>query len=127
MIKAYLAAIPTLYEGEDVEVRYSIFQDMDCIRKETIYLEYLKPALVGQNAVLKLLQKLKEYKEEEIQIIIHDASLYEVLKGTSTTEKKDVLKLADKVKKRLEKFKSLSFLSVAGDKEGLEEWKRITI
>lgn len=40
MIKAYLAAFPMLYEGEDIEVRYSLFQDDIPIKKESIYLGY---------------------------------------------------------------------------------------
>lgn len=46
MIKAYLAAFPMLYEGEDIEVRYSLFQDDIPIKKESIYLEYMKPLLM---------------------------------------------------------------------------------
>ncbi|MEG2871059.1 MAG: hypothetical protein RR875_05865, partial [Clostridium sp.] len=67
MIKAYLAAIPSLYEGEDIEVRYSIFKDEVLARQESGFLEYVKPALVGQASVLTLLPKLEKYKEEEIR------------------------------------------------------------
>ena len=125
MIKAYLAAFPTLYEGEDIEVRYSLFQDDIPIKKESIYLEYTKPAIVGLHSILTMLLKLEEYKEEEITIIINDASLYEIIKGCSTTQNGDVLKMASKMKKQLVKFKNLSFVNVTKDKASLAKWKEI--
>ncbi|QIB68689.1 hypothetical protein Ami103574_04860 [Aminipila butyrica] len=125
MIKAYLAAFPTLYEGEDIEVRYSLFQDDMPIKKESIYLEYMKPAIVGLDSILTMLLKLEEYKEQEITIIINDASLYEIIKGCSTTQNGDVLKMANKMKKQLAKFKKLSFVNVTKDKAALAEWKEI--
>lgn len=125
MIKVYLAAFPMLYEGEDIEVRYSIFQDDILIKKESIYLEYVKPAVVGLHSVLTLLLKLEEYKEEEITIMINDASLFEIMKGSCTTKNGDVLKMASKTKKQLGKFKNLSFINVTKDKAALAKWKEI--
>lgn len=125
MIKAYLAAFPMLYEGEDVEVRYRLFQDDILIKKESIYLEYMKPATVGINSILTMLQRLEEYKEEEITIVINDASLYEIIKGCSTTKNVDVLKIASKMKKQLANFKNLSFINVTKDKLSLVKWKEI--
>ena len=112
MIKAYLTAFPMLYEGEDIEVRYSLFQDDIPIKKESVYLEYMKPAVVGLNSVLTVLRKLEEYKDEEITIMINDASLYEILKGCCNTKNGDVLKMASKTKKQSAKFKYLSFINV---------------
>ena len=40
MIKAYLTWISTPYEGEDIEIRYSIFQDGELIFKESIFEDY---------------------------------------------------------------------------------------
>lgn len=125
MIKAYLAAFPMLYEGEDIEVRYSLFQDDIPIKKESIYLEYMKPAVVGLNSILTMLLKLEEYKDEEITIIINDASLYEIIKGCSTTKNVDVLKMASNMKKQLVKFDKLSFINVTKDKGSLAKWKEI--
>lgn len=125
MIKAYLAAFPMLYEGEDIEVRYSLFQDEIPVKKESIYLEYMKPAVVGLNSILVMLMKLEAHKEEEITIIINDASLYEIIKGCSTTRNGDVLKMASKMKKQLVKFKNLSFISVTKDKASLAKWKEM--
>ena len=125
MIKAYLTAYPMLYEGEDIEVRYSLFQDDVPMKKESIYLEYVKPTVVGLNAVLTLLQRLEEYKKDEITIIINDASLYEIIKGSSTTKSGDILKAASKTKKQLSKFEKLSFVNVTKDKNALARWKEI--
>ncbi|MFA7660631.1 MAG: hypothetical protein WCX60_05485 [Anaerovoracaceae bacterium] len=125
MIKAYLVAYPMLYEGEDIEVRYSLFQDDIPIKKESIYLEYMKPAIVGLNSILTMLLKLEQYKEEEITIIINDASLYEIIRGCRTTKNGDVLKMASKLKKQLVKFKDLSFINVTKDKASLAKWKEI--
>nr|WP_315024441.1 hypothetical protein [uncultured Aminipila sp.] len=125
MIKAYLTAYPMLYEGEDIEVRYSIFEDDVQIKKETIYLAYMKPAIVGLNSVLTLLQKLEQYKEKEITVVLNDASLYEVIKGSSTTKNGDVIKMANKAKRQQAKFDKLSFINVTKDKEALARWKEI--
>jgi hypothetical protein len=125
MIKAYLAAFPMLYEGEDIEVRYSFFQDDIPVKKESIYSEYMKPAIVGLHSILTMLLKLEEYKDEEITIMINDSSLYEIIKGYSTTKNGDVLKMASKLKKQLVKFKNVSFINVTKDKASLAIWKKI--
>ena len=125
MIKAYLAAFPMLYEGEDIEVRYSLFQDDIPVQQVSVYLVYMKPAIVGLHSILTMLLKLEEYKGEEITIIINDASLYEIIKGCSTTQNGDVLKMASKMKKQLVKFKNLSFVNVTKDKASLAKWKEI--
>jgi hypothetical protein len=125
MIKVYLAAFPMLYEGEDIEVRYSLFQDDLPVRKESVYSEYMKPAIVGMHSILTILLKLEEYKDEEITVILNDASLYEIIKGSSTTKNGDVLKMASKMKKQLVKFNNLSFINVTKDKASLAKWKEI--
>lgn len=125
MIKAYLTSFPMLYEGEDIEVRYSIFEENVLKTKETVYLPYMKPAIVGLNSVLTLLQKLEENKDKEITVVINDASLYEVIKGSSTIKNGDVIKMASKLKRQQAKFMSLSFINVTKDKEALATWKEI--
>ncbi len=85
----------------------------------------MKPAIVGLNSILAMLQKLEEYKDEEITIMINDASLYEIIKGCSTTKNGDVLKMASKMKKQLVKFKNISFINVTKDKASLAKWKEI--
>lgn len=125
MIKAYLAAFPMLYEGEDIEVRYVIYQDDVAIKKESLYIEYVKPTVVGLYSVLALLSKLEEFKEEEITIMINDSALNEIIKGACTTKNGDVLKMASKLKKQMTKFKNLSFINVTKDKASLAKWKEI--
>ncbi|MHC1723823.1 MAG: hypothetical protein AB9836_11555 [Aminipila sp.] len=125
MIKAYLAAFPMLYEGEDIEVRYSIFEDDVLIKKESIFLAYMKPAVVGLSSVITLLRNLEQYKEKEITVVLNDASLYEVLKGASTTKNGDVIKMANQTKRQQAKFQNLFFINVTKDKNALARWKEI--
>lgn len=126
MIKSYLAAIPSLYEGEDIEIRYTIFQDDVLIKKEADYLGYEKPAVTGLISVLTLLRKLEKYKAQEIIIFINDSSLYELLIGRSTVKNGDVIKMAGKVKKQLEKFENLTFDNVYKNKAAMDVWKENT-
>lgn len=126
MIKAYLAAIPSLYEGEDIEVRYSVFQEEELFKRESDFLAYVKPALAGLTAVLTLLRKLEKYKEQEITVYINDASLLELLKGTSTVKNGEVVKMAGKVKKQLNKFEQIVFVNVGKNKEQLDAWNENT-
>jgi hypothetical protein len=125
MIQAYLTAFPMLYEGEDIEVRYCLFCDGVPGEKESVYLEYMKPTVVGLNSVLTLLTALEPRKEEEIQVMINDDSLYELIKGASTTKNGDVLKAVSKMKKQLAKFPNVSFVNVTRDKAALTNWKEI--
>lgn len=126
MIKAYMAAFSTLYEGEDIEVRYSLIQDDQVIKEESVYLEYMKPAVVGVNALLILLRKLEAYKAETIVITINDGALNEIIRGTNTTQNGEVLKLAGKIKKELSKFQRVTFVNVTNkDRAELAEWKEV--
>lgn len=126
MIKAYMASFSTLYEGEDIEVRYSLIQDDQVIKEESVYLEYMKPAVVGVNALLILLRKLEAYKQETIVITINDGALNEIIRGTNTTQNGEVLKLAGKIKKELSKFQRVSFVNVTNkDRAELAEWKEV--
>lgn len=125
MIRVYLAAFPMLYEGEDIEVLYRVFQDDILVKKDEFYLEYVKPAVVGLHSILALLSKLEEFKEEEITIMINDSALNEIIKGACTTKNGDVLKMASKLKKQMTKFSNLSFVNVTKDKGALTKWKEI--
>ncbi len=123
MIKAYLAGITSQYEGESIEVRYSIYEDQELICKESVMMEYTKPAIVGQVALITLLKKLKKHMGKEIVILINDAALYEVVKGTSTTKNNDVLKMAIQTKKEFEKFRTTVIKDVSNDRAELVKWK----
>lgn len=126
MIKAYLTCISTLYEGEDIEIRYSIFKDEELIQKDSFFKKYTKPALCGLVAVQELLKELKQYIEEkEIIIVINDGALYEMLNGTSRTKKQEVQSLGKKVRKILEEFNNITIENISGDHLKVQEWSNI--
>lgn len=125
MIKAYLAAILSQYEGEDIEVRFSIYEDQELLSKEVVLLDYRKPAIVGQVALHTLLKELKKYQGKEIMIIINDAALNEVIRGTSTTTNKDVRNMARETRKELLEFENLVIKDVSGDYVEIEKWSKV--
>lgn len=125
MIKAYLTWISTHYEGEDIEIRYSIFNDEDLVEKKSFFAKYTKPALCGLVATEKLLEDLEDYIEEEITIVIHDGSLFEILNGTSGTNKEEVQVFGRKVRKQLEKFDDIQIENITGNHLEVKEWSDI--
>ena len=122
MITAYLTAISSIYEGEDIEIRYCIFDNEELIRKESVFLEYKKPAIVGQVALLTLYGKLEEFGDREITIMINDPALYEFIRGTSTTKNKDVLKMGRETRKELNKYTNITIKDVHSDRLELAKW-----
>lgn len=122
MIKAYLAGISSQYEGEDIEVRYSIYEDQELLRKERLLMDYKKPAIVAQVALQTLLKKLEKYRGKEIVVIINDAALNEVIRETSTTKNVDVLNMAKKTRGELSKFGNCTIKDVSADRVELLKW-----
>ncbi|SDL01834.1 hypothetical protein [Natronincola ferrireducens] len=123
MIKAYMVGITTHYEGEDIEIRYSIYNDEKLLCKKSFFKEYKKPAIVGQVALITVLQELEDFVDDEIMIVINDPALNEQVKGTSTTRNRDVLKMARLVKEELGKFKNpIIIKDVSGDSVELAKW-----
>jgi len=125
MIRAYLAGISSEYEGEDIEVQYSIYDDQELLCKKSVLIEYKKPAIVAQVAVETLLKELEKYSGKEIVIIVNDPALYEVVRGTSTTKNKDVIKMARKTKQKLAKFGNCFINDVSRDRVELAKWKEV--
>ncbi len=125
MIKAYLAGISTQYEGEDVQIQYCIYDEQELICKNSVMLEYQKPAIVGQIALLTLLNKMKKYKAKEIIIIVNDSAINQIIKGTTTTKNEDVKKMARRMKKKLSQFENVVIKDVSGDHEELVKWNDI--
>lgn len=126
MITAYVVGITSYYEGEDIEIRFHVFKDKELLFKEAFFKEYKKPLVVDHEALLDLLNRLEEFKGEEITVLINNTFLYEQIRGTSTIKNKDVLRMAIKVKEKLKKFgNSIMVKDVSNDKEGLKEWKEI--
>lgn len=125
MIKAYLTWISTPYEGEDIEVRYRIFEDEELILKESIFIEYTKPALCGLASMSKLLKVLEKHIKKEIVIIINDGALYELLNASSRTKKEEVQYFGHKVRKAVDKFYDIRIENVGGDHLAIKEWNNI--
>jgi len=123
MIKAYLTVIPTLYEGEDIQIRYSVYEDETNLFQEMVMLEYRKPAVAGQFSVITLLKRLAEFKKEEVLVYINDASLDEFLKGTSRTRNVDMLKMARETRKHMDRYEHLQIVNVSNDKQMLAKWR----
>ncbi|MZQ76093.1 MAG: hypothetical protein GT589_08100 [Peptoclostridium sp.] len=123
MITAYMAGISSGYEGEDIEVIYSIYKDEEFVCKDSVFIDYKKPAVVGGFALMALLKELKEYNGEEITVIVNDPALNEIVRGTSTTRNKDVLKMASMLKKKLGEFSpEIEVKDISQDKAGLAKW-----
>nr|WP_300005449.1 hypothetical protein [Tissierella sp.] len=125
MIKAYVTCISTMYEGEDIEIRYSIFRDEELLEKKFFFAKYTKPALCNLVAVEKLLEDLEVYREEEIEIVVNDGFLFEILNGTSQTKKQDVQRLGGKLRKVMASFDAIRVENVSGDHLKIKEWDEI--
>lgn len=125
MIKAYLTWISTPYEGEDIEVRYRIFEDGELIFKESVLEEYSKPALCGLVAIGTLLKSLEKYIKQEIVIVINDGALYEILNDTSRTKKEEVQYLGYKTRKAIDKFFDIHIENVSGNHLEMLKWDEI--
>ncbi len=124
MISAYLAGISSQYEGEDIEVRYSINRDEQLLSRGSYLFDYIKPTLVGQFALTTLAKELGKYSGEEIQIFINDAALYEVVRGTSTTQKKDVIKFAVDTRAVLDQLGEFRIIDVSQNHIELAKWNQ---
>jgi hypothetical protein len=124
VIIAYLTAISSVYEGEDMEIRYSVYEDQELLHRDSVNLEYQKPAIVGHVALLALLKILEAYPDQEISVYINDPALYEFVRGTSTTKNKDVLKIGRQTRKELNKNKNIIVKDIHGDHTLLEKWNK---
>lgn len=126
MIKAYLVGIPSLYENEDIQIRYRIYKDQELIGEKMISQRYKKPLVVGHIALLTVLKELKKHMESEIIIFINDAALNEQIRGTSTTRNMDVLNMANKVREELNKFEGfVTIKDVSANHAELVKWNDI--
>lgn len=125
MIKAYLAGIASLYEGEDIEVRYRIFEDEKLLCKENIMLEYRKPIMVGLISLKSLLRELEKHRDEDIEVIINDGGLFEFIRGTSGKKDRKAQELAKKLRSELDKFSNIEIKNISGDNMELKKWDEI--
>ncbi len=126
MIKAYLAGISTYYEGEDIEIRYRIYEGEKLVTKTSIFKEYKKPAVVTMFALRALLKELEKHKDNEITIIVNDTALKEQINETTKTKNRDVLKMASLVREELKKFNnSITIKDISENKEELVKWNDV--
>ncbi len=125
MIIAYLAGIPSPYEGEDIEIRFCIYEDQELMDRKSILLEYKKPALVGLFALNTLLKELKRQMRKKIVIIVNDAALNELIRGTSTIKNTDVQDMASRMRKELLKYENTVIKDVSSIHAELVKWNEI--
>lgn len=123
MIKAYLTVIPSMYEGEDIEVRYSVYEDDTRLFREAILLDYRKPVVAGQFSLITLLKRLAEFKSKEVQIIINDPALEEFVRGVNKTRNSDMLKMARETRKHIDRYQYLIIKDISKEKQNLAKWK----
>ena len=125
MIKAYLVGISTQYEGEQIEIRYRIFDGEELIVKKSLMINYVKPTLVGHASMDILLKELENSMDKKIEIFIDDGALYETINGTSGTKNSELLKRAKHTRDEIKKFADLEIINVTGDYEMRQEWNKI--
>ena len=125
MIKAYLVGISTQFEGEEIEVRYRIFDGEELISKKSKMLKYRKPALVGNVAMSTLLKELESYKDRDIVVIINDGALYETIRGTSGTRNRELLEKAKETRNELSDFVNLEIRNISGNHEDIADWNEV--
>ena len=125
MIDAYLVWIASGFEGEDVEVRYSLFKDGELLDREAILIDYQKPLLAGQFAMGILLENLEAYKGEDIRIIINDGALEEVIEATSTSRNPELQNMGEATRRKLEEFGNIEIRNVMNDHLEREKWNQI--
>lgn len=125
MISVYLESISTFIEGEDLVVKYAIYDENDAlIKKDRVFLDSVKPLVADHSALFFVIDKLVPYKkQDEIVVFINNPSLFEQLNGTSTIQKKDSKNMTVNILRKLEKLRiSISVEDVSTSKEAIAEW-----
>lgn len=123
MITAYLIGISTYQENEDIEIRYSIYNEDKLICRENKWTEYKKAPLVTHTAIDVLLKELEQYEDENITIVINDGAVFEQLNGTSGIKKQDIRKVAKKLREKIESFGGrITIKNVSTDTKARNEW-----
>lgn len=122
MIKAYVVGIESLYEGEDIEIRYRVYKDGDLLKEKAFYDNYTKPILVTQLAMLSVLRFLENYRGQEIELIINDGATYSLIEKTSSPKNLEAIKMAKTTRRKLKEFQNLSLINVSADYKQIEDW-----
>lgn len=122
MILCYLVGIASPYEGEDIQAEFCIYEDDVLLCEKSVYMDYVKPVLVGQTTLQRLLQELRPHKEKDITIIINDTPLYESLNGRIQKNDVGLLRLTQNSMRTLEKFHNCQFKNVASNPKEVQIW-----
>ncbi len=125
MITVYLAGLPNFYEGEDIEIRYRVFEEGNEIIKKSLFKDYKKPALVSLFALITFLKDMEEYKETPMAIMVNDAALMELIRGTSTVKDREVIKWAASARERLKEFKNTTLRNAGVNAVELAKWDEL--
>lgn len=126
MITAYVVGITVFHEGENIEIRYAIYDEDKLIDKKSVFQSYRKPLLVSQTALITVLKELEKYRGQEITIVINDEALNEQIRGTSTTRNKEVIKISTLSQAKIRKFgDSMTIKNVSKDVAERDKWDEI--
>lgn len=125
MIKVYFAGISSLYEGEDIEIRYCIFEDQTQLEKEFIITKYTKPSLVGAVALLRVLKALSKQTQAEILIYTNETALCEFVKGAGNTKNRELQKKVWEIQDEIAKFDNVTLRDISSEHKLLQEWNQI--
>ncbi len=126
MINAYMVGITVFHEGENIEIRYAIYEEDALVEKKSVYQSYRKPLLVSQVALVTVLKELEKYKDQAVTLYINDEALQEQIRGTSTTKNREVIKMADISRSKIRKFgETLVIKNVSQDKVELQKWNEV--
>lgn len=127
MISIYLESIPGFIEGEDVLVKYAIYNtDDELLQSKKFYIDSVIPLVSDHAAFLAMFKHLKVYNDQdEIIFFINNASLFEQLHGHSTIQRKEAIEYCEKILLAIQKFKPLfSVENVSTDYHAVLEWKK---
>ena len=122
MITVYLAEIPAFIEGEDIVIQYCVYEGSKLLSKKKVVMNYVRPVLVGQVSMQRLLKELKSYKGQEIVVLVHDTILFESIRGTLKTKHTDLLQLAKLTQKAVAAFGNISIENVSTNALNLKKW-----
>ncbi len=126
MITVYVVGIAAYHESEDIEIRYSIYDQEELLCQKKIVKEYEKPVVVSLIAFMTVLDELENYTHHEINIVVNDAALQEQIKGTSTSKNQDVQRMASKARKKIKKFVNpIHIKDISNDRVEIAKWNSI--
>lgn len=124
MKKIYILETPAYHEMDEMLFKYAVYENDVLVETREVYHEYRKPMLAGLYSIIILMKEFPQYKNQPLEIIINNGALAEQIKGTSTTKNKDIIKVAELVRKQIGKYSSqLEIRSVAGNHDDMVEWK----